>query len=521
MAAILLLILCICIIAKVLSEGFTWRQPLLWSHQDLNEDGSDLDDILDSVAATSSKTATIETVKPPSVQDIPRPKIRRNFPSPLLKWSTMVVSDHHKDILHLGSGKIYPGRVLGILGPSGSGKTTLLHVLGNRKDRGPGLKYTNDMKVIQRGHNAAEKADKETFTSGKLNGDDIAFVYQHDSFFSMLTVSETIYFTAALTRLNSRRKGQQSKVSTKEIVNEVIETLALSDIRSSRIGSPDDPTVRGVSGGERKRVAVACEIVGHPQLLLADEPTSGLDAFQAEHVVHRLSELAEAKSLAVVVTVHQPRTSIWERLDDILILAPGGREIFHGPRQDILPYLTSLGYECPANVNPAEYIIGLVSLDTTDMNTMEKSSQRINELAAAFSKYNSLRMANDEVLAIGYGDFEDEDYPTSSPSEESTQIASKGSPSALSGPLSLVKGSLSLIKSITINPAVYCLKKTGRSVYRFGMLLQRSLRQSLRNLNGNFIQFAVSGILALTLYSGKDEWDIVSFHSSSIATGFG
>ena len=88
--------------------------------------------------------------------------------------------------------------------------------------------------------------------------------------------------------------------------------------------------------------------------------------------------------MAVVMSIHQPSSSIWTLIDDLLILCPLGKPIYQGPRERILPYLESLGYSCPSQTNPAEFILDLVSVDTTSEETRHQSYQRIDGLIRAY-----------------------------------------------------------------------------------------------------------------------------------------
>lgn len=131
-------------------------------------------------------------------------------------------------------------------------------------------------------------------------------------------------------------------------------------------------------------MSLACELVGNPSLLIVDEPSSGLDSFQSQNVIYLLRQLARSNNIAVVISIHQPSSSIWTLIDDILILCPRGKPIYQGPRDKVLPYLESLGFPCPSQTNPAEFILDLVSVDTTSDETKHKSYQRIDELIKAY-----------------------------------------------------------------------------------------------------------------------------------------
>ena len=164
---------------------------------------------------------------------------------------------------------------------------------------------------------------------------------QTDAFFGMLTVRETLELAADL-------EGE----SVSEVAA-LIQTLGLRGVQQTRVG---DATHRGISGGERRRLAVGCSLLGRPKLLVADEPTSGLDAHQAARIVKLLKAACASRHIPAVATLHQPRSSIWADLDDVLLLAPRGRIVYHGAADGALDYFARLGLRCPPHTNPAEFL---------------------------------------------------------------------------------------------------------------------------------------------------------------------
>jgi ABC-type multidrug transport system ATPase subunit len=166
--------------------------------------------------------------------------------SQLVLWHNVSVSYNNRTIIKTGIGYVEKKHLLGIIGPSGCGKTTFLNLISNR------LYNTSSMKI---GGYFQSVSDKN----------DIAFVYQDDAFFSMLTVNETLQTAQDLKRENGLLLGSY------EIESLLLE-LGLAQIANSRIG---DSSKRGISGGERKRLSVATQLLGSPKLLVADEATSG------------------------------------------------------------------------------------------------------------------------------------------------------------------------------------------------------------------------------------------------------
>jgi ABC-type multidrug transport system ATPase subunit len=283
-----------------------------------------------------------------------------------------------------------------------------------------------------------------------LKKEDVAFIYQDDSFFSQLSVRETLQLAASL---------RLYKDASEETIEEILRFLGLDKVADSHVG---DIVTRGISGGERKRLAVACEMLGTaPALLIADEPSSGLDSFQATQVIMLLKRIAAEKNIAVVCSIHQPRSSIWNVFDDILLLGPGGHVIYHGPRSEILAYFAGIGYPCPADTNPAEFLIDLVSNDETKKNQAKGSRSESEERA--------------RLLAITF---------TNSPIKLIKNDVRKNLQLQVSQP------------SIMTERRVGVLSGPRDALYRFGLLLTRALRQTLRDSTTNIVRIGISALLA-------------------------
>eukprot|EP00123_Amoebidium_parasiticum_P014061 comp22305_c0_seq1/m.33111 comp22305_c0_seq1/g.33111 ORF comp22305_c0_seq1/g.33111 comp22305_c0_seq1/m.33111 type:complete len:668 (-) comp22305_c0_seq1:89-2092(-) len=235
-----------------------------------------------------------------------------------------------KTILDKVNGVFQPARLTVILGPSGAGKTSLLNVLaGEIKQKTVGGEIrVNDQKVEGRGMK-------------KLSG----FVFQDDVIMYTMTVKEAITFSA-----NLRLPSTVAQEEKDQAVADVISLLHLEKCQDTIIGNTQ---VKGVSGGERKRVAIAMEMVTNPAILFLDEPTSGLDTYTAYSVVHTLKALAHT-GRTVVATLHQPSSEIFHMFDDLCLLA-NGRVMYMGRADKCVDYFASLGYQCPQYTNPADY----------------------------------------------------------------------------------------------------------------------------------------------------------------------
>jgi ABC-type multidrug transport system ATPase subunit len=237
---------------------------------------------------------------------------------------------------------ISPYKLSAWMGPSGSGKTSLLSVAA-------GLTRSGDI-----GDGSLISANGE---EGHIPKRLVGVVWQDDLLLSNLTVEENIYFSA---RLKTPEETPDSEVRT--VVEETMKELGLTHIRNSLVGSPL-ATVRGVSGGERKRVSVASELVVRPSLLLLDEPTSGLDATTAQSLFATLRDLADiGHSIAVIV--HQPRTSIYNMFDHLLLLSKGN-VVYNGPPSKARAYLESCPsvLELPPETGIADWLMDTVTED--------------------------------------------------------------------------------------------------------------------------------------------------------------
>ncbi|KAB1205664.1 ABC transporter G family member 7 [Morella rubra] len=275
-------------------------------------------------------------------------------------------------LLNNVSGEAKPGRLLAIMGPSGSGKTTLLNVLAGQLIASPRVHLSGLLEV--NGKPSSNKAYK------------FAYVRQEDLFFSQLTVRETLSLAAEL------QLPEISSVEERcEYVNNLLFKLGLVNSADSRVG---DAKVRGISGGEKKRLSLGCELIASPSVIFSDEPTTGLDAFQAERVMETLRQLAQ-DGHTVICSIHQPRGSVYDKFDDIVLLTEGAL-VYAGPaHEEPLAYFSKFGllakprYHCPHHVNPAEFLADLISIDYSSAESVSSSQKRIDGLVESFSQQSS------------------------------------------------------------------------------------------------------------------------------------
>ncbi|MGQ1890025.1 ATP-binding cassette domain-containing protein [Thermophagus sp. OGC60D27] len=229
------------------------------------------------------------------------------------------------------------GQLVGILGGSGTGKSTLLNVLnGNYR--------LNSGKITINGHDL--HLDKES-----LEGV-IGYVPQDDLLKEELTVFENLYFNARLCFSNQ---------SQDEIVRRVDNALQDFDLVEARDLVVGNPLNKILSGGQRKRLNIALELIREPSVLFVDEPTSGLSSMDSEKVMSLLKRQV-LKGKLVIINIHQPSSDLYKMLDKLLIIDKGGYIIFNGNPMDAIVY-----FKKKANyVNPEErecYVCGNVKTE--------------------------------------------------------------------------------------------------------------------------------------------------------------
>ncbi|XP_051114344.1 ABC transporter G family member 22-like [Andrographis paniculata] len=266
----------------------------------------------------------------------------------VLKGMTSTVE---KDILKGISGCVDPSEVLALMGPSGSGKTTLLSLLGGRAKEPPhgGSITYNDQRYSK---------------SLKCR---IGFVTQDDVLFPHLTVRETLTYAARL-----RLPKTLTKVEKEQRAKDIIYELGLERCQDTMIGGS---FVRGVSGGERKRVCIGNEIIVNPSLLFLDEPTSGLDSTTALRIVETLHNIAEAGK-TVITTIHQPSSRLFLKFNKLILLGKGSL-LYFGKASEAMGYFSSIGCSPLIAMNPAEFMLDLANGNVIDISVPSEWMDRV------------------------------------------------------------------------------------------------------------------------------------------------
>eukprot|EP00607_Mallomonas_marina_P006625 CAMPEP_0182436626 /NCGR_PEP_ID=MMETSP1167-20130531/82524_1 /TAXON_ID=2988 /ORGANISM="Mallomonas Sp, Strain CCMP3275" /LENGTH=500 /DNA_ID=CAMNT_0024628973 /DNA_START=253 /DNA_END=1752 /DNA_ORIENTATION=- len=283
-----------------------------------------------------------------------------------------------KILLYEISAVMRPGRLTALMGGSGCGKSTMLNLIAGRipikqiKKKSIKNVLQANMSSVYSMEGAVEFNGQQTNKKELQNL--VGYVEQHDHHLPSLTVRETMEF-AALMSMSTK----VSKIRREQAVETMMSYLGLTKCGDVRVGGVD---VKGISGGEKRRLSIGVQLIHSPPVCLLDEPTTGLDASTARDIMDTLHEMA-LDGHCVVVSIHQPRYDIFELIDDILLLTRG-QQVWGGSAKDCLSHLDSLGYPCPKYTNPADFLLDLTSIDFRTEESDLESRKRWNILVTAF-----------------------------------------------------------------------------------------------------------------------------------------
>ncbi|CAJ2667018.1 unnamed protein product [Trifolium pratense] len=254
-------------------------------------------------------------------------------------------------VLEKLTGYAEPGYFTALMGPSGSGKSTLLDALSSRLASNAfltGTVYLNGRKE-------------------KLSFGTAAYVTQDDNLIGTLTVRETIWYSARL-----RLPDKMSRSDKRALVESTIVAMGLQDCADTVIGNWH---LRGISGGEKRRVSIALEILMRPRLLFLDEPTSGLDSASAFFVTQTLRALAR-DGRTVIASIHQPSSEVFELFDQLYLLS-GGKTVYFGQASDAYEFFAQAGFPCPALRNPSDHFLRCINSDFDKVKATLKGSMKL------------------------------------------------------------------------------------------------------------------------------------------------
>ena len=275
---------------------------------------------------------------------------------PATKAETVATGKSTKTLLNNVCGSVKGGDMVAVMGSSGAGKSTFLDCVSLRNQKFDGNVFVNGQPANESYY----------FMSG--------FVYQEDLFIPTMTVREHLVFNA-MVRMNKRI----SVAKRLQRVEELIVDCALNHISETFVGGPG-AAVRGVSGGERKRVAFATELLNDPRIIFADEPTSGLDSYMTNQMCGMMRALANRGKIIMCV-IHQPSSQTFNLFSHLLLLAKG-KTVYLGKLTEMDNYFEKMGVKMPPFYNPADFYIQQLSIIPSKQ---VESWARLNKLWSNYS----------------------------------------------------------------------------------------------------------------------------------------
>ena len=287
-----------------------------------------------------------------------------------------------KIILRSVSAKFLPGQLNIIMGPSGSGKTSLLNSIAFRLHGDASTTYIKEGELLLNGAMPSDSVMRSI----------VGYVCQDDdALLPFLTVRENLHFAAGL-RL-PRHLSKQEKTARAE---DVLMKLGLRDCANVLVGGE---LTKGISGGEKRRVTIAIQILTDPKILLLDEPTSGLDAFTATSIIEVLQGLAE-EGRTLIMTIHQSRSDFFKSFGTILLLARGGSVAYSGKGSSMLAHFDSLGHECPRATNPADFALDLITVDLQSDDREASTRHKVQHLIDSWSQVSQTPALTKETSKV-------------------------------------------------------------------------------------------------------------------------
>jgi ABC-type multidrug transport system ATPase subunit len=263
------------------------------------------------------------------------------------------------------------GNLVGIMGASGAGKTTLLNILSG----------------IERPSSGSVLINEENLHGKNKNLDGvIGFVPQDDLLFEELTVFENLYFNAKICFKNLSNKELE------EIVLSVLSNLGLLHTKDLKVGNVMNKTI---SGGQRKRLNIALELIREPSILFLDEPTSGLSSKDSENVLDLLRELS-FKGKLIFVVIHQPSSDVYKMFDKIVLLDTGGYQVYYGNPVEAVSYFKQIDQQVNSDAGECSFC-GTVNPETM-FNVIE--SKEVDE----YGNLSEKRKINPKIWANLYQD---------------------------------------------------------------------------------------------------------------------
>ena len=289
------------------------------------------------------------------------------------------------ELIHGVNGVAEPAQVLAIMGSSGAGKTTLLNILSDRLAKPKNTKVTG---TVLANNQPISSIDYKSY---------VGYVMQDDILLDTMTARECLTFSA-----NLRLKGTHD--TRKARVEALLEELKLTGVADNRIGTV---MKRGLSGGERRRVSIAVEMIVDPSVIFLDgirylEPTSGLDSTNALNVMNLLVSLSK-RGITVVSTIHQPSIELFSLFDKLILMVEGDN-VYQGPPNQALDHFKSLNFTPPPLISEPDFYMKILHIADRDHKTKEEIA-RLSLFTSNYDRKYEICSGSAHFHALSTNDF--------------------------------------------------------------------------------------------------------------------
>lgn len=275
-----------------------------------------------------------------------------------------------KQILKGLNGVFKAAELTAIMGPSGAGKSTLLNILSGFQQG----QLTGTIEYIS-------SKGKQNWSMYKKQS---CYIQQTDNLYGLFTVQESMMMVTYL-----KIGSSVTKMLRQVLIDNILETLKLSKVKDTKVDR--------LSGGQKKRLSIALELIDNPPIMFLDEPTTGLDSLASLQCIAALQTMAKSGQ-TMICTIHQPSATLYQLFDHIYLIADG-QCLYAGTPDNTVSYFAQQGFQCPQYHNPADYMMEVINREYGDYN---------NRLIAAAKKYCQREETSLKIRIIRETSFYDE-----------------------------------------------------------------------------------------------------------------